>query len=74
MPIYDFQCVDCQSHASQLAGPDGHVAICTACGGLMVRRDDLFAPFFSGRDEVDAALATFRHGLALARKPLGKLT
>ena len=47
MPIYDYQCVDCSSRDQRVAGLDDHTAICTQCGGLMLRLDeDVFQPYF----------------------------
>jgi putative FmdB family regulatory protein len=47
MPLYDYQCVDCQSLDQRVAGLDDHTAICIQCGGLMLRLDeDVFQPYF----------------------------
>src|SRR5512141_1265308 len=47
MPIYDYQCVDCQTRDQRVAGLDDSTAICQNCGGLMLRLDDdLFTPYF----------------------------
>jgi putative FmdB family regulatory protein len=46
MPIYDYQCVDCNEREKMIAGLDDHVTLCTKCGGLMLRLEgDLFTPF-----------------------------
>ncbi len=50
MPLYDYQCLDCGSRDSRVAGLDDHMAICSHCGSLMLRMDDdLFSPYFSER-------------------------
>jgi putative FmdB family regulatory protein len=50
MPIYEYQCVDCTGQDHRVAGLDDHTALCTQCGGLMLRLDeDVFQPYF---DEV----------------------
>jgi putative FmdB family regulatory protein len=50
MPIYEYQCVDCTGRDQRVAGLDDHTALCTQCGGLMLRLDeDVFQPYF---DEV----------------------
>jgi putative FmdB family regulatory protein len=47
MPIYDYQCVDCGGRDQLVAGLDDHTALCTHCGGLMLRLDeDVFRPYF----------------------------
>jgi putative FmdB family regulatory protein len=47
MPIYEYQCVDCNSRDQRVAGLDDHTALCTQCGGLMLRLDeDVFKPYF----------------------------
>ncbi len=47
MPIYTYQCVDCGAPDQRVAGLDDHTAICTDCGGLMLRLDeDVFRPYF----------------------------
>ena len=52
MPIYEYQCVDCKSRDQRVAGLDDHTALCTQCGGLMLRLDeDVFQPYF---EEVSA--------------------
>ena len=52
MPIYEYQCVDCSSRDQRVAGLDDHTALCTQCGGLMLRLDeDVFQPYF---EEVSA--------------------
>lgn len=39
MPLYEYQCVDCSSRDLRVAGVDDHTALCTECGGLMLRLD-----------------------------------
>jgi putative FmdB family regulatory protein len=47
MPIYRYQCVDCGGQDQRVAGLDDHTALCTQCGGLMLRLDeDIFRPYF----------------------------
>jgi putative FmdB family regulatory protein len=47
MPIYDYQCVDCGIREQRIAGLDDHTALCTQCGGLMLRMDeDVFQSYF----------------------------
>jgi putative FmdB family regulatory protein len=48
MPLYDYQCVDCNEREKMVAGIDDHVILCTKCGGLMLRLEgDLFTPYFA---------------------------
>ncbi|MBW1917614.1 MAG: hypothetical protein JRI57_06285 [Deltaproteobacteria bacterium] len=48
MPLYCYQCTNCQVTETRIAGVDDHLAICDYCGHLMVRLDvDLFAPYFT---------------------------
>jgi putative FmdB family regulatory protein len=47
MPIYEYQCVDCNERAQRVAGIDDHTALCVQCGGLMLRLDeDVFQAYF----------------------------
>jgi predicted nucleic acid-binding Zn ribbon protein len=49
MPVYQYQCTDenCGLKAAVVAGLDDATAICSRCGGLMLRLDeDLFTPYF----------------------------
>jgi putative FmdB family regulatory protein len=47
MPIYEYQCVDCNELEQRVAGIDDHIALCVQCGGLMLRLDeDVFRPYF----------------------------
>ncbi len=47
MPLYEYQCTDCQARDQRLAGLDDHTALCVRCGSLMLRLDeDLFGPYF----------------------------
>lgn len=39
MPLYEYQCVDCSGRDQRVAGLDDHTALCTECGGLMLRLD-----------------------------------
>jgi predicted nucleic acid-binding Zn ribbon protein len=53
MPLYHYQCLDCQAGDQRLAGLDDHTALCTGCTGVMLRLEDgVFAPY----SEVGAAL------------------
>ena len=45
MPLYDYTCLDCGRTAQFLGGPADRVAFCH-CRGLMLRREDIFAPCF----------------------------
>jgi putative FmdB family regulatory protein len=52
MPIYEYQCVDCSGQDQRVAGLDDHTALCTQCGGLMLRLDEnLFQPYFEEMTE-----------------------
>jgi len=52
MPVYEYQCVDCQIRDQRIAGLDDHTALCLACGSLMLRQDaDLFGPYFEISDD-----------------------
>ncbi len=49
MPIYQYRCMDenCGRQEPVIAGLDDAMAICSGCGGLMLRLDeDLFTPYF----------------------------
>lgn len=47
MPLYEYQCVDCGGQDQRVAGLDDHTALCTQCGGLMLRlAEDVFQPYF----------------------------
>jgi putative FmdB family regulatory protein len=47
MPIYEYQCVDCIDRDQRVAGLDDHTALCSQCGGLMLRLDeDVFQSYF----------------------------
>ena len=47
MPVYEYQCVDCDGRDQRVAGLDDHTALCTQCGGLMLRLDeDVFQAYF----------------------------
>ena len=37
MSIYEYQCVACGAYDQRVAGIDDTTALCTACGGLMLR-------------------------------------
>ncbi len=53
MPAYCYQCVQCQAQEIRIGGLDDHVAICIACGHLMLRLDlDLFAPYFATKPDL----------------------
>jgi hypothetical protein len=50
MPAYHYQCVACQQREVRIGGVDDHLAICVACGHLMLRLDhEIFAPYFDRR-------------------------
>jgi len=52
MPAYNYWCVDCGVDDIRIAGLDDHLAVCVACGGMMLRTDDdLFAPYFESEDQ-----------------------
>ena len=54
MPLYVYRCLGCNDWDQQLAGLDDHTALCTACGGLMLREDqDVFRPYFGPASEPD---------------------
>ena len=47
MPTYHYRCVDRNCEDQRIAGLDDHTALCSACGGLMLRLDEnLFKPYF----------------------------
>jgi len=47
VPIYEYHCMDCGGRDQRVAGLDDHTALCTQCGGLMLRLDeDVFQPYF----------------------------
>ncbi len=49
MPIYQYQCTDknCARQEPVIAGLDDAMAMCSRCGGLMLRLDeDLFTPYY----------------------------
>jgi hypothetical protein len=47
MPIYQFQCVECLGEDQLVAGCDDHTALCTRCGGLMLRLyEAVYRPYF----------------------------
>ncbi|MCL4500835.1 MAG: hypothetical protein M1438_03140 [Deltaproteobacteria bacterium] len=51
MPLFEYQCVDCQGRDQRVAGLDDHTAACAECGGLMLRLDeDVFAPYGATED------------------------
>lgn len=51
MPLYAYQCLDCGSRDERVAGLDDQTALCLQCRGVMLRRDeDVFGPYFEGRD------------------------
>jgi len=51
MPLYAYQCLDCGSRDERVAGLDDQTALCVQCRGVMLRRDeDVFGPYFEGRD------------------------
>ncbi|MFP3868739.1 MAG: hypothetical protein ACLFUU_11365 [Desulfobacteraceae bacterium] len=48
MPIYHYQCTNCQLRETRVAGVDDHFAICVRCQHLMIRLDnELFGPYFA---------------------------
>lgn len=49
MPIYQYRCTheNCGLQEPVIAGLDDAMAICSRCGGLMLRLDeDLFTPYY----------------------------
>jgi len=49
MPVYQYRCTDegCGLKEPVIAGLDDAMAICSRCGGLMLRLDeDLFTPYY----------------------------
>jgi putative FmdB family regulatory protein len=53
MPLYEYQCLDCAGCDKRVAGLDDHTAICSQCGGVMLRRDeDVFGAYFDGDDSI----------------------
>lgn len=47
MHIYCYRCLDCGSWDQKVAGLDDDLAICTNCGGLMLRMaDNIMGPYF----------------------------
>lgn len=51
MPAYEYQCVTCGGRDQRIAGMDDATAVCTACGGLMLRLDeDIFQPYGADRE------------------------
>jgi hypothetical protein len=47
MPIYCYPCLDCGSWDQRVASPEDDMAICTNCGGLMLRvADNIMGPYF----------------------------
>ena len=48
MPRYDYHCIDCGADDPRIAGVDDHLAVCVACGGVMLRIDeDIWAPLWA---------------------------
>jgi putative FmdB family regulatory protein len=53
MPRYCYRCLDCGSWDQRVAGLDDDTAICTKCGGLMLRvADNVLGPDFEEIPEV----------------------
>lgn len=74
MPIYNYRCVDCGQEDTRLAGPHDHAALCTECGGLMLRTDiELFAPLLYGAQLKAQAFKRFRLALAEGRRELEEI-
>ena len=47
MPVYSYRCLECGSWDQRVAGLDDDTAICTKCGGLMLRvADNILGPYF----------------------------
>lgn len=47
MPLYAYQCLDCDGIDHRVAGLDDHTALCLRCRGLMLRlNEDVFQPYF----------------------------
>ena len=43
MPIYEYQCLDCEGRDQRVAGLDDHLVLCPQCGGLMMRLDKVLS-------------------------------
>ena len=47
MPLYDYRCVDCGAWDRRMGGLDDHTALCSRCGGVMMRvTADVFQGYF----------------------------
>jgi len=45
--------MDCPNQDKRVAGLDDHTALCTRCGGVMLRQDeDIFQAYFEGDDSI----------------------
>lgn len=52
MPIYEYQCVDCNVRDLRLGALDDHTARCVKCGSLMLRIDyDPFNVYFQSHPD-----------------------
>jgi len=71
MPVYQYQCTDknCGLKAAVIAGLDDAMAICSRCGGLMLRLDeDLFQPYFNNQDKLPKVSVAAEDGEFLGEK------
>ena len=47
MPFYGYRCLECGNWDQRVAGLDDDTAICTRCGGLLLRvADNILGPYF----------------------------
>lgn len=47
MPIYEYQCIQCQVKDERIGGLDDDTALCLECGNLMLRlNEDALRPYF----------------------------
>ncbi len=61
MPLYLYRCLGCNGWDQRVAGLDDHTAICTECGGVMLREDqDVFRPYFGPGPEPDGQATATR--------------
>jgi putative FmdB family regulatory protein len=59
MPIYCYRCLDCGSWDQRVAGLDDDTALCTKCGGLMLRvGDNVFGPYFEASSDLPEEIVT----------------
>ena len=59
MPIYGYRCLDCGSWDQRVAGLDDDTAMCTKCGGLMLRvADNIWGPYFEETSDLLEEMVT----------------